>query len=97
MREVESISAYIPQVVSDSIPYPLIACNVDSIKDSDLFEWEDPLRPYEYYDLTKDVKKLLTRKNGTTNNGQSSSFGDKEIEATFSRMKYWPYQERNST
>jgi hypothetical protein len=29
------------------------------IKESDLFEWEDPLRWYPYYDPTEDVKRVV--------------------------------------
>lgn len=59
MSEVKSMSAYIPNVKSKSIHYPLIACDVKQIKECDLFECEDPLCPYEYYSLTRDVKRLL--------------------------------------
>ncbi len=94
MRHVDSITAYIPQVLSDSFAYPLIACNVEKIKDSDLFEWEDPLRPYEYYDLTRDLKKVLAE------NGHDGGTGDVEVDESkiFSKMVHWPYQSvRRST
>lgn len=86
MRHVESISAYIPQVVSSSIPYPLIACNVENIKESDLFEWEDPLRSYEYYDLTRDAKRILSE--------GDNNYHDVELDESkvFSKMVYWPYR-----
>lgn len=81
LSNVESMSAYIPNVKSNSIPYPLIACDVEQIKRCDLFEWEDPLRPYEYYDLTRDVKRLLR------------DDGEVEIsKVVFSRMVHWPHR-----
>ena len=81
MKAVESIIAYIPQVVSSVIPYPLIACNVEKVIDSDLFAWEDPSRGYEYYDLTRDAKRILL----------ADWEGDEsKVEALFSRMDHWP-------
>lgn len=77
--------AYIPEVVSSSIPYPLIACDVEMIKDSNLFEWEDPLRQYEYYDLTKDVKRVVA-------DGEDHFDETKRI---FSRMAHWPYDDKS--
>jgi len=80
-RYVESMIGYVPQVSSNVIPYPLIACNVSEIKDSDLFSWEDPNRGYEEYDLTKDAEELL----------------GEEIEsskAVFSKMTHWPFRRR---
>jgi hypothetical protein len=77
--------AYVPQVTSESIAYPLIACDVERIKDSDLFEWEDPLRPYEYYDLTRDAKKLLL---------EDGEFDESKVR--FSVMEHWPYKYSNS-
>ena len=76
------MSAYIPNVKSSSIPYPLIACDVEQIKKCDLFEWQDPLRPYEYYDLTRDVKVLL-RDDGEVDDSK----------VIFSRMVHWPHNE----
>jgi hypothetical protein len=55
---VASRSAYIPQVVSRTFAYPLIACNTDDI-DEELYDWRDPDHDYRFYDLTKDAKKLL--------------------------------------
>lgn len=82
MRHVDSMTAYIPQVISDSFSYPLIACNVEDIKDSDLFEWEDPLRSYEYYDMTKDLQRILTKE-------EKDQIDERKI---FSRMVYWPFR-----
>ena len=31
----------------------------EMIKENDLFEWEDPLRWYPYYDPTEDVKRVV--------------------------------------
>jgi len=46
-------------VASEAFAFPFLACCVDEIRDCDLFEWEDPNRPYEYYDITKDAEQLL--------------------------------------
>jgi len=56
--EVESRCAYVPQVVSDTFAYPLIACKVDDL-DEELFDFNDPDRSHRFYDLTVDAKKLL--------------------------------------
>lgn len=57
--EVDSRTAYIPQVKSDSFAFPFLACPVAKIRDCDLFEWEDPHKPYDDYDITQDSKQLL--------------------------------------
>ena len=80
MRDAEAMSAYIPNIKSKSIPYPLIACDVERIKNCELFEWKDPLRPYEYYDLTRDVRRLLRDDGGVD-----------DSKVVFSRMVHWPY------
>ena len=93
MRHVESMTAYIPQVPSDSFSYPLIACNVEKIKDSDLFEWEDPLRPYEYYDLTRDLRKILAEdESGEDDDDGEKNDGTMDENRIFSKMVYWPYR-----
>ncbi len=76
--------AYVPQVSSEVIPYPLIACNVNEIKDSDLFSWEDPKRGYEEYDLTKDTEELLGEEIDSS-------------KAVFSKMVYWPFRRNKKT
>jgi hypothetical protein len=58
--EVESRSAYIPQVSSAAFAYPLIACKVDGIN-KELFDFTDQRRSHKYYDLSIDAKKLLSR------------------------------------
>lgn len=89
-RDVLSMTAYIPQVKSASIAYPLLVCNIDDIICADLFEWEDPNRGYDYYDVTKDVDKLLREEsqgnNNTNDNGETKAL-------VFSRVMYWPYCE----
>lgn len=57
--EVESRTAYIPQVKSKAFAFPFLACPVAKIRDCDLFEWEDPQRPYDDYDITEDSRQLL--------------------------------------
>jgi len=75
--EVATISSYIPQVNSPIFSYPLVACSIDNI-DDELFDWDDPDRPYEYYDLTKDAKYLME---GLTDVSES---------VTFSQIAHWP-------
>jgi hypothetical protein len=53
-----NISAYIPQVKSPKIPFPLVACPVAFINE-DLFEWESPYHSYDYYDLTLDADAIM--------------------------------------
>lgn len=43
---------------SSLFSYPLIACDSDRI-DEELYDWKDSDRPFAWYDLTKDAKKLL--------------------------------------
>jgi len=57
--KVASRSAYIPQVISNSFAFPLIACKIDGI-DEELYHFTDPHRSRKYYDLSVDAKKLLT-------------------------------------
>ncbi len=52
--------AYVPQVRSRIMPYPLIACSTHEISES-LYGWRSLYYPYEYYDLTIDVRKILDR------------------------------------
>lgn len=56
--EVASIAAYIPEVKSGQCAYPYVACNIDNIDDL-LMSWTDPDRPYDYYNLTKDVQGIF--------------------------------------
>jgi hypothetical protein len=74
--DVESRSAYIPQVVSPFFAYPLIACNTAQV-DEELYEWKDPDRTYSYYDLSKDARKLLVGIEVEENIG-------------FTIVKHWP-------
>jgi len=79
LSEVESMTAYIPQISCASSPYPYLACNIDDIEESDKFEWEDPLRPYEYYDITKDAEELL----------DEDGIPMDESKRIFSKIIYW--------
>ena len=56
---VDSRTAYIPQVKSEAFAFPFLACPVEKIRDCDLFEWEDPQKPYDDYDITEDSRQLL--------------------------------------
>lgn len=73
------IAAYIPQVKSLEIPYPLVACPVNSIQE-DLFEWESPYHGYDYYDLTLDAEAIMA------GDEKSRSISD----TAFSRVVHWP-------
>jgi hypothetical protein len=78
--KVESRKAYIPQVKSDAFAFPFLACPVANIRDCDLFEWKDPQKPYDDYDITADSRQLLI---------------DNEVQldrslAVFSQMLYCP-------
>ncbi len=74
-------SAFIPLVHSPSFAFPLIACAIDDI-DKDLFEFNDPGRSHEYYDLRNDANKLIG--------------GHKEEMQTFTVVKSWPAKSENT-
>jgi hypothetical protein len=71
-------AAYIPQVNSPEVPFPLVACPVDLIQDS-LFEWTSPYHDYDYYDLTLDADAIMMGDEG----GRSVS------NTAFSRVVHW--------
>lgn len=73
-----NIAAYIPQVKSPEIPFPLIACPVDLIEE-ELFEWESPYNSYDYYDLTLDADAIMM----ADKKGRSVS------NTAFSRVVHW--------
>jgi len=52
------IEAYIPQIRHPKFPYPLIASEIDNINVNHI-GWVDPTRDYDYYNLTKDVTRLM--------------------------------------
>eukprot|EP00980_Cylindrotheca_fusiformis_P007077 scaffold1482_cov120-Cylindrotheca_fusiformis.AAC.19 len=76
-------SGYLPLVSSPFFSFPLIACLSDEV-DEELFDWKDPDRPYEYYDLTEDARKLLI--------GSPFSYRD-----GFSHVQCFPPSEVNPT
>lgn len=80
--DVESKAAYVPQVYSSVFSFPLLACDSSSI-DEELYDWTDPDRPHEYYDLTKDAAELL---------GDNST----RHEHVFSKMSYFPASSSSS-
>jgi len=74
-----NVRAYIPEVNSDAIPYPLVACSVKNF-DSKLFDWESPYRSHDYYDLTLDAEDIMEEED--------------EIEIAdmaFSKVRYWEH------
>lgn len=48
------IFAYVPQVKLKSLPFPLLACNVDNI-DKALIGWNDPAHSYDVHNMIFDV------------------------------------------
>jgi len=70
--EVDSRSAYIPQVGSPVFAYPLVACKTDGM-DEELFDFKDPDRTYRYYDLTVDAEKLLSANSEIAKNNKGFS------------------------
>jgi len=70
--EVDSRSAYIPQVESSVFAYPLVACKTDGM-DEELFDFKDPDRAYRYYDLTVDADKLLSANSEIAKNNKGFS------------------------
>jgi len=75
---VGSKTTYIPELESHLYPYPLIACDTSQIPD-DLFDWSDPDKPHEHYDLTLDAKKILS----------NQAYMDLTQNA-ISTVKHWP-------
>lgn len=51
--------AYIPQVESSKIVFPLIACPTDDLIGSRLFSWKDNEKSHEYYDLSRDLADVM--------------------------------------
>ena len=83
---VQGISCYIPQVISNEFSYPLIASCVDGV-DTGLFEWKDPDKLHEFYNIMQDAKDIVF---GTDN--------DKELPTNvFSRVYHYPPNPESST
>jgi hypothetical protein len=76
---VSRCAAYIPQVNTSTFAYPLIAVNADEIGHTDLFEWSSPYHGYDYYDLSLDAKRIMSR----DANQRYVAPG------AFSKVKYW--------
>ena len=55
---VKDIEAYIPEVRVSQIPFPLLACDISDI-DKKFLGWEDPERPFEFYNLLNDAEEFL--------------------------------------
>lgn len=70
-------SAYIPEVNSDLLPFPLIACAVTEIDNTDLFDWMSPYYPHIYYDLTLDAEYIMKDVDGDM------------ADLAFSKVRYW--------
>jgi len=83
-EEVESRTPYIPQVKSQAFAFPFLSCPVANIRHCNLFEWEDPHKPYDDYDITEDARQLLI------DNGQQL---DSPL-AVFSQMFHCPPPEK---
>mmetsp|Transcript_11710 Transcript_11710/g.14555 ORF Transcript_11710/g.14555 Transcript_11710/m.14555 type:complete len:180 (+) Transcript_11710:35-574(+) len=81
--KLEASAAYIPQVKSPEYSYPLVACCTEDI-DPELYEWTDPDRNYEYYNLTKDCDQVLT---------EDCLADRKSLTNCFDRIKHWPFDD----
>jgi len=74
--EVETISSYIPQVISNHFSHPLLAVNIDYVSES-IFDWSDPLRSHSYYDMTRDAEELMK--------------GNEDVcQRAFGQIRHWP-------
>ena len=74
-------SVYIPEVKSDSLPYPLIACSVTELNNSELFYWNSPYHPHVDFDLTLDAQHIM-KKSDEYENGQIARLA-------FGKVRYW--------
>mmetsp|Transcript_13637 Transcript_13637/g.29499 ORF Transcript_13637/g.29499 Transcript_13637/m.29499 type:complete len:1595 (+) Transcript_13637:323-5107(+) len=74
--EVEAISSYIPQVLSDHFTHPLIAVDIDHVDES-IFDWTDPTRSHSYYDMTRDAEQLVKGSEDVCHNA-------------FAQIRHWP-------
>mmetsp|Transcript_61923 Transcript_61923/g.182928 ORF Transcript_61923/g.182928 Transcript_61923/m.182928 type:complete len:299 (+) Transcript_61923:2317-3213(+) len=77
--DVKSIAAYIPEVSIAFVPFPLIASDIDGL-DEELFEWENPDKPYSCYDLTRDAELLLKGTDCTKDPSKR----------VFTKVRHWP-------
>lgn len=74
--EVDPISSFVPQVVSDHFTHPLLAVNIDHVDES-IFDWKDPVRSHSYYDMTRDAEQLMK--------------GNEDMcQSAFSQIRHWP-------
>jgi len=74
--EVDPISSYVPQVVSDHFTHPLLVVNIDHVDES-IFDWKDPVRSHSYYDMTRDAEQLMK--------------GNEDMcQQAFSQIRHWP-------
>ena len=71
--EVAAISSYIPEVKSNLFSYPLLAVDTEGV-DEELYEWKDAEKPYSYYDLTRDARKMLQ---------------NRDVKHLFSTVSHW--------
>eukprot|EP00558_Chaetoceros_sp_UNC1202_P004805 CAMPEP_0197242782 /NCGR_PEP_ID=MMETSP1429-20130617/8423_1 /TAXON_ID=49237 /ORGANISM="Chaetoceros sp., Strain UNC1202" /LENGTH=293 /DNA_ID=CAMNT_0042702873 /DNA_START=334 /DNA_END=1215 /DNA_ORIENTATION=+ len=72
-------AGYVPQVKSDVINFPLIACPVQPIIDDDLIDWASPFYSYENFDLTIDADKIMDR----------DKKGRSVTDTAFSKVVHW--------
>lgn len=52
------VSSYLPEVKSNLFAYPFLAFDTSGL-DEQLYDWKDPDREYQYYDLSNDVEKTF--------------------------------------
>merc|ERR1712232_368638 len=56
---LEDNCTYVPQVETKQTPYPFIVGNVKDM-DPELYDWVSAERDYDYYNLTLDLKDILS-------------------------------------
>lgn len=84
--DIEDRCAFVPEVYSDYSPYPLI---VGYIKDMDdeLFDWASDEHPYDYYNVTLDLKDILS----------AAEYEEASTRNIFSLVKDWSITEDASS
>jgi len=72
-------SAYVSQFRSKEFPYTLVICQTENPSD-ELYDWTDPERSHEHYNVTMDAKEIL----GEVRQG------------VFDTIKHWPPAHKQS-
>lgn len=78
LADLKNLYAYIPEVESPEVPFPLVACSVAAV-DPHLFGWSSPRHGHEYYDLTLDAERIM----------EGDKKGRNMDEHSFSKLVQW--------